>query len=300
MRRLVLFLPLALAACGIPPEPFYGNPGSPEAERLSQPPAPVLMVPTPKTALLDDKSAVLYAQDLAAQLADHDVPSVAGPAVKGNWQVDISASVNGNVVQPAYVIMGPDGKVYGHQAGAPVAAEGWSNGDGPTLNAAASADAPALTQLMTSINAQVQQSSPNSLENREPRIFVGSVTGAPGDGDTSLPLNLTRDLPGPDLQVTQQAANADFTVTGAIKTSPAPQGQILVEMDWVVRDRNNRVAGQVTQLHALDPGDIDPYWGDVAAAAASEAAQGITTVVQNEILKKAAKAKDNSASPPAG
>jgi hypothetical protein len=59
-----------------------------------------------------------------------------------------------------------------------------------------------------------------------------------------------------------------------------------VELDWVVRDRNNRVAGQVTQLHDLDPNDIQPYWGDVAAAAASEAARGISTVVQNEVLKK--------------
>jgi len=286
MKRLTLILPLALAACGTLPQPFYGNPGSPEAARLAQPPAPVLMVPTPKTALLDDQSAALYAQALAAQLADQDVPSVAGPAEKGNWQVSISASLNGNVVDPSYVITGPDGKVYGRQPGAPVPAAGWSNGDSATLNAAATADAPALMKLMTTINAQIQQSNPDSLENRVPRVFVGSVTGAPGDGDTSLPLNLTRDLPGADLQVTQNASQADFTVIGTIKTSPAPQGQVQVELDWVVRDRNNRVAGQVTQIHDLDPNDIDPYWGDVAAAAAAEAAQGITTVVQNEILKK--------------
>jgi len=286
MKRLTLILPLALAACGTLPQPFYGNPGSPEAARLAQPPAPVLMVPTPKTALLDDQSAALYAQALAAQLADQDVPSVAGPAEKGNWQVGISASLNGNVVDPSYVITGPDGKVYGRQPGAPVPAAGWSNGDSATLNAAATADAPALMKLMTTINAQIQQSNPDSLENRVPRVFVGSVTGAPGDGDTSLPLNLTRDLPGADLQVTQNASQADFTVIGTIKTSPAPQGQVQVELDWVVRDRNNRVAGQVTQIHDLDPNDIDPYWGDVAAAAAAEAAQGITTVVQNEILKK--------------
>jgi hypothetical protein len=300
MKRLTLLLPLALAACGTLPQPFYGNPGSPEADRLSQPPAPVLMVPVPRTALLDDASASLYAHDLAAQLANFDVPSVAGPAVKGDWQVGMSAALNGNNVVPAYVITGPDGKVYGHQTGAPAPAAGWSNGDGATLNTAATADASSLAKLMTTINARVQQSNPASLENRAPRVFIGAVTGAPGDGDTSLPLNLNRDLPGADLELAKNAAQADFTVVGTIKTSPAPQGQLQVELDWVVRDRNNRIVGQVTQIHALDPADIAPYWGDVAAAAASEAAQGITTVVQNEVLKKTQKPQSPPAPPAPG
>jgi hypothetical protein len=287
MKRLSLTLPLLLAACGTLPQPFYGNPGSPEAAKLAEPPAPVLMVPAPKAALLTDDAATQYANDVAASLAAHDVPSVAGPAVKNEWQLGISASVSGTTITPAYAIIGPDGKTYGHQTGATAPASGWSAGDAATLNAAANADAPALTQLMTNINAQIQQANPQSLENRAPRVFVGAVTGAPGDGDTSLPLNLSRDLPGPDLNVVTNAQQADFTVTAAIKTSPAPQGQLQVELDWVVRDRNNRIVGQVTQLHDLDPKDITPYWGDVAAAAAQEAAQqGITTVIQNEILKK--------------
>jgi hypothetical protein len=32
---------------------------------------------------------------------------------------------------------------------------------------------------------------------------------------------------------------------------------------------------------------MQPYWGDVAAAAAAEAANGLQTVVQNAVLKKA-------------
>jgi hypothetical protein len=286
MKRLALFLPLALAACGTLPQPFYGNPGSQEAAKLSLPPAPVLMLPTPKTALLDDTAAAAYAHDLAAQLAAHDVPSVAAPAKKGNWQLVISASLSGTNVIPAYVITGPDGKTYGHTTGAAAPAAGWSNGDDATLQAAATADAATLTTLMTSINAQIQQSNPESLENRVPKLFVGAVTGAPGDGDTSLPLNVSRDLPGANLELTKTAATADFTVTANIKTTPAPQGQIQVELDWIIRDRNNRLVGQVTQIHDLNPTDITPYWGDVAAAAGSEAAQGINTVVQNEILKK--------------
>jgi hypothetical protein len=45
----------------------------------------------------------------------------------------------------------------------------------------------------------------------------------------------------------------------------------------------------VTQIHDLDPADITPYWGDVAAAAAQEAAGGIQQVVSNAVLKKGQK-----------
>jgi hypothetical protein len=285
MKRLVLALPLLLAGCGTLPEPFYGNPG-PEAARLALPPAPVLMVPTPSAALLNSKEAALYAGDLATALANYDVPSVAGPGSKIGWQLGISAQQAGGSVIPAYVIIGPNGKVYGKQQGTPVPAQGWASGDSTTLHAAAAADAPALSKAMAAINAQIQQSNPASLENRVPRVFIGAVTGAPGDGDTALPMNLARDLPGPNIQVVTNPAQADFTITGTVKTKPDANSQILVELDWVVRDANHRIAGQVTQMHDLAPSDVQPYWGDVAAAAASEAAGGLQTVVENAVLKK--------------
>jgi hypothetical protein len=286
MKRLALILPLVLAGCGTLPEPFYGNPG-PEGARLALPPAPVLMVPPPSGALLDGKAGALYARDLAAELANYDVPSVVGPAAKTGWRLGISAKQTGGSVIPSYVIAGPNGKVYGQQLGAPVPAQGWASGDAATLQAAAAADAPALSKALAVINAQIQQSNPKSLENRTPRVFLGAVTGALGDGDTALQMNLARDLAGPDLEVVANPAQADFTVTGTVKSKPDNNGQLLVELDWVVRDANHRIAGQVTQMHDLAASDMQPYWGDVAAAAAAEAANGLQTVVQNAVLKKA-------------
>lgn len=301
MKRLSLLSALLLASCGTLPQPFYGYPGK-VASKLAVPPAPVLYVPTPPTALLANESAVLYAQDLAVQLANYDVPSVAGPVQKLNWQLKVTASLSGDNVVPAYEVIGPDGKSYGKQTGQPVSAKGWSDGDQTTLSQAAQADAPALSKLMVQINAQIQQSNPESLENRTPRIFIGEVTGAPGDGNSALPHDLANALPGPNLQLVQDKDRADFTVTATIKTEPAAQGQVQVELDWVVRDINNRIIGQVTQIHDLNNSDISPHWGDVAAAATQEAAGGIQTVVQNEILKKSTPKeppKPPSAQPPA-
>ncbi len=286
MRHISLWFALLLAGCGTLPQPFYGNPG-PAAARLALPPAPVLMVPTPATNLLNDAAARTFARDLAAELADYDVPSVAGSIQKNNWHLQITATRDGNNIMPSYDVIGPNGRSYGKLVGHPVPAAEWAKGSLAILAKAATTDAPALSKLMTRINARVQQSNPQSLENRPPRIFIGTMTGAPGDGDATLPMDLAHVLAGPNLKLVSSKQSADFTVTGKVKAPPAKNGQMLVELNWLVRDQNNRVIGQVTQIHMLRQNDIEPYWGDVAAAAAKEAAGGIRQVVQNAILKKA-------------
>jgi len=288
MKWLAVLLPILLAACGTLPEPFYGDPGV-EGAKLAVPPAPVMIVPAPTQAMLDDKSAVLYANDLAAALVALDIPSIARPAGKKDWRLTTTASINGTTVTPAYAITGPDGKPYGTQTGSPVAADAWANGDAAALNAAASRDALLLSQKLATVNAEIQQSNPNSLENRPPHVFMGAVTGAPGDGDSALATDMSRDLPSPYTEVVTNPADADFMITGHIKTQPDTNHQLLVELDWTVTDTSKRQIGQVTQLHDLMPSDIEPYWGDVAAAAATEAAGGVNDVITKAVLHHAPK-----------
>ena len=40
------------------------------------------------------------------------------------------------------------------------------------------------------------------------------------------------------------AAQANFIVTCTVKSKPNAGGHVLVELDWVVRDGNGRVAGR--------------------------------------------------------
>jgi hypothetical protein len=282
------FLPFAalltLTACGTLPEPFYGDPGR-EGAILAIPPAPVLVIPTPSNALLGD-SAATYATDLAAALAARDVPSIAGPARKTDWRITTTATLSNATITPRYTLIGPNDKTYGTLAGAPADAAAWSDADPATLTAQATADAAPITKLLQTVNAQIQGADPNSLENRPPRIYFAGVTGAPTDGNQALALNLTRDLPPLGDQLTTTQANADFTVNAVVTAVPDSNHQILVTLNWLVHDSSHRSVGQVTQLHDLNPSDFTPYWGDTAAAAASEAATGIHTVINNATLHK--------------
>jgi hypothetical protein len=286
--RKIFFAALAallLTSCGTLPQPFYGNPGA-EGAKLATPPPPVLIIPPPGQALLGDDAAKIFASDLATALVSYDVPSIAGPADKTDWQLTTTAALSGNSVIPSYAITGPDGKSYGKQTGHPVGAQDWANGNPQALEAAANADAPALTKLLAGVNASVQQSNPQSLENRPARLYLGAITGAPTDGDSALALDIARDLPGINTVMVDHPSHADFVITGAIQSQPQPQNQILLQLSWTIRDSNGRVIGKVFQFHGLNPADITPHWGDVAAAAATEAASGILNVVTNATLHK--------------
>jgi hypothetical protein len=282
---LTLALTVSLAGCGTLPQPFLGHPGG-DAARLEVPPPPVLVVPPPPTALLGAEAANDYAADLAAALVAQDIPSLAGPVQKYQWHLQAHADVSNQMVVPAFAIIGPNGKTYGTQEGAPVAEAAWAQGDLATLAASAKQAAPGLAKLLASINASVQQSNPQSLENRPPRVVFNGVSGALGDGDHALALNMRRDLPGQGLTLQDDTKTADFVINGQVSATPGAGQTDTVEIDWFVRDENGRVVGKVTQLHDLAVADMVPYWGDVAAAAAAEAAQGIKQAILNATLAK--------------
>lgn len=284
-----LLLALLLVGCGRLPGSLYGKPGA-EGAKLVIPPAPVLFVPPPKHAHMSKQAGDLYAHDLATALVAYDVPSVAGDNKTRNWRLLIEAEHHDGQIMPTYHILGPDKKIYGQLVGAPVSAKDWRDGNATLLTQTATRDSAPLSKLLSKINAQVQLSSPESLMNRTPRVFVKGVSGAPGDGDTSLPSGLNRNLSADHLDVVGTAAEADFTIAGVVNTSPATPGEDVVQLTWSVHDTNGRMVGQVTQLHELKPSDMAPYWGDVAQVATQQAAAGILNVIQNDMVKRPAEA----------
>jgi hypothetical protein len=282
---LNFFLLAALAGCGTLPQPFLGRPGV-EGARLAVPPPPMLIVPPPRNAMLGNRAAALYARDMARALVARDVPSLARPASKYEWHLAMAARLAGGRVEPDFTIIGPNGKIYGRAAGVPAAAADWAEGAPSVLHANAEAAAPALIRQLRMINAAVQRSNPDSLENRPARVRFTGVSGAPGDGDHALALNIRHDLPGLGIVLVNRRQDADFVLSGLVKASPRPGGQDVVELDWLLRDTGGRFIGKVSQLHDLRRADMVPYWGDVAAAAAGQAAGGIKQVIANATLKK--------------
>ncbi len=287
--RLWLAALLALAGCGDLPQPFLGHPGA-TAERLAQPPPSRLAVLPPEQSLLPDAGANAWAGAVADALRTEEVPATTASTRHGSdWRLVLSAEVRGAEVVPSYAVQNPSGEPQGVSEGAPVSAAAWAGGDPAVLKAAAVQAAPGIASLLSQIEAARRQSDPNSLLNRPARIYFTGVTGAPGDGNSSLPLQMRTKLGAMGLVIQDAANGADFSLAGQVQTASGAKGTMRIELQWIVSDSKGEERGRIVQLNEVPPGTLDRYWGDVAVAVAQEAAGGVRDVVLNASGARAAK-----------
>ena len=278
MRALLLLL--LLAGCGGLPQPFFGNPGL-AGSRLSAPPAGRLSVPTPAQSLLTDAAARAWAQATADALLEQEVPAAATSAPrKGDWTLVLQAEIRGEGVVPSYTVQNPAGEPQGVSEAPPVPSREWASGDPAVLKAAAATAAPGISSLLSRIEAARRQSDPNSLVNRPARVWFAGVTGAPGDGNVSLPEQMRIKMGAAGLVVQDTAKDADFKLVGQVETARGANNQVRVELQWIVSDAQSE-RGRIVQINEVPPRSINPYWGDVAVVVAAEAAGGVRDVIAN-------------------
>ncbi len=277
MLRSALLL-LLLAACGNLPQPFLGRPGA-TATRLAQPPPSRLSIPTPSQSLLPDAGAAGWATAVADALTAEDIPAVTGSRPR-DWSLGMTAELRGPDVIPVYTVRNPTGETMGTSESPPIRAATWAAASTATLQAAAKTAAPGIASLLGRIEAAAKQSDPNSLLNRPARIWFTGVTGAPGDGNTSLPAQMRTKLAALGLIIQDDARGADFSLAGTVAAVPGVGGTIRIEVQWIVADgRGER--GKILQLNEVPPAAVNHYWGDVAVAVATEAAGGVRDVILN-------------------
>jgi len=270
-----------LAGCGDLPRPFEGNPGA-TAMRLAQPPPSRLVVPPPGDGLLSDEGERVWARAVADALVNEEVPALVLSGKSRDWRLIMTAQMHGDRVIPTYTVQNPKGLVQGSTQGPAVAASDWANADPAMLHQAATAVAPNIADLLTSIEAARRQSDPNSLMNRPARVWFAGVNGAPGDGDVSLARQMRKDLSGQGEVVQDTGDGADFKVVGQVKTGSGAGKTERIEIQWIVTDARGHEAGRVAQLNDIPPGTLDNYWGDVAVVVAQQAAGGIKEVILNQ------------------
>jgi len=269
---------LALAGCGDLPQPFLGRPGA-TAERLALPPPSRLAVPSPAQSLLPEAGANAWAGAVADALVTEEVPAVAGGTRRRKeWTLVLTAEVRGADVVPSYAVQNPAGESQGLSEGAPVPMAAWASGDPAVLKAAAAQAAPGIASLLNRIEAARRQSDPNSLQNRPARVYFSGVTGAPGDGNSSLPAQMRMKLAALGLVIQDAPKGADFTLAGQVHTAPGGKGTLRIELQWIVSDTKGE-RGRIVQLNEVPPGTLDRYWGDIAVVVATEAAGGVRDVV---------------------
>jgi hypothetical protein len=225
-------------------------------------------------------------------LQDNEIPAEAKHVPEpGDWRLTVRAEDRGGNVVPIYVVVDPKGEDQGHAEGAPVALADWAGASPATLKAAAVDATPKITDLLRDIEAARMRSDPHSLYNRPAKVFVPPVTGAPGDGNDSLTVQMRRELVKHGEVVQETASGVDFTVAGHVNAVPIAGGQLRVEIQWRMSDASGHDLGMVLQLNEVPPDTVTGYWGDVALAVAQEAAGGVHETLMKDSGHRATETK---------
>lgn len=280
-RFLVGLALLALAACGDLPQPFRGNPGG-MAGRLVVPPPYRLAVPTPDAAMLTATESEAFAKAVAEALLKREVPAVAESPLPLDWRLAVDMRLEGNRVVPRYALFDPDGAPQGVAEGSAIPARDWSRPSAALLADVANDASRRAADLLLRAEAARKSSAPSALMAAgPPRLYLLPVRGAPGDGNESLTARMREALGDYGILAQDVADGAGFAADGRVNVVPVGRGMQRVEILWIVSRRDGQDLGRVLQMNEIPAGLLDRFWGDIAFAAAAEAAGGVQRVIEN-------------------
>jgi len=113
-------------------------------------------------------------------------------------------------------------------------------------------------------------------------LFVGGVTGAPGNGNGALFDAIGRALANAGLPLAETAETAEHLLDCRVSVGPPDGGSQPVEIRWQVRRPDGGIAGEATQNNAVPAGSLDGRWGPVAGYIASAAVDGIQDILRRQ------------------
>ena len=111
------------------------------------------------------------------------------------------------------------------------------------------------------------------------KALVPTVTGAPGDGSTTLKAALQRELTRSGVALTEAQSPDTYIVEGKVAMGVGKDGKQPITIDWSVTDPSGKKLGTVSQKNEVPQGSLDGSWGKTADAAAAAAAQGIVKLL---------------------
>ena len=91
--------------------------------------------------------------------------------------------------------------------------------------------------------------------------MVVPVTGAPGDGKTSLTKAIKKTLYGKGVRLTSKRTASVYQVRGIVQMGAIKGGKQPIRIDWRVYDPKGKRLGTVTQKNEIPKGSLNGKWG---------------------------------------
>ncbi|HZB91319.1 MAG TPA: hypothetical protein VE397_07755, partial [Stellaceae bacterium] len=175
----------------------------------------------------------------------------------------------------AWQLRAASGKVLGQ--GSIVAEEpaaGWQHGDAAVAHDLAQRAVPSIVRLV------VAPPTP-AVAVTEPLLAMGPVTGAPGDGGSTLSRAMSYALNRAHVALAEtETAKKSFILVGKVELSPPEGGQQQVKVSWILKRPDGGEIGHIDQQNRVPAGSLDGPWGEVAFAVANAAAPGVAALIE--------------------
>jgi hypothetical protein len=218
---------------------------------------------------------------MAAALCDADIPATTQGRNQMSYILAGSATAQPldggrSVVEVQWQLRDASGTPIGsHAERADGHTANWAEAPPALVTALARASAPAIAKL-------IQTEAPTAApDDGRPTIVVRAIEGAPGDGAQSLARAMTAALRGnPDIRVTDKPNPRGLVLAGRVTVGPPDKGNQDVKIAWALLRPDGTQIGEVDQQNAVPVGSLDHYWGDIAFAVATAAADGILALVE--------------------
>jgi hypothetical protein len=152
----------------------------------------------------------------------------------------------------------------------------WTKGSDDKIAQLAALGAGGLAGFVTSDAPKQEQAAGSGRI----RILLRKVSGAPGDGNTSLASAVAAVLKREDLDIAEKPGDkADLDLDAAITVDPAKANAQHVKIVWHVARAGGAEIGTVAQENDVPRGRLDGAWGDIAYNVAIAAEGGILELV---------------------
>lgn len=266
---------LPLACCQPLPHPFAND----------RPPAALLQVRDVagvSVAPIDGKPAVTAEKlgaAVAAALLKHEIPASDRTASLDSYQLygriaEAGGRGGSATVTAHWRLVDAKGKTVGeHTVKVDAPTEDWQSGAAAPIEQLAGLTADKLAPLLED-EAPVETAPPGRA-----RVAVSTISGAPGDGATSLATAITAVLKRKDLTVVEDRQKADLVVDGEVSVAPAKADKQHVKIVWRVRRADGSEIGTVGQENDVPRGLLDGPWGDLSYSVAIAAGDGLAQLV---------------------
>jgi len=274
-HRAILAVLALLGACQPLPHPFADD--RPPASLLKvRDVAGVSIAPIEgePTGVAEKLSAAV-----ASALLKHDIPASDETTSLGSYQlsgrvVEVRSQRGKAAVTAYWRLRDANGETVGERtARVEAEARDLEAGDAQAIERLAGLSADALAPLLED-EAPVEAAAEGRI-----RVAIGEISGAPGDGSTSLATAVTAVLRKQDLAIVEKGQPADLEIDGEVSVSPVKGNAQHVKILWHVRRANGVEIGTAGQENDVPKGLLDGPWGDLAYNVAIAAGDGLMQLI---------------------